>query len=123
MTDAWGLCAIKPVIISLFRTEGNYGHEHFFHGDASVLEGVGVVLRIVVIVVGICEEIVVAGEDVSRRDVGRRQAKGERFLYLIHLLRIVVEGFTHLVTQVGVDIFVAGLSTRMVPWSVVITTL
>ena len=42
---------------SLFSSvHGDEGHEHFFHGDAAVLEGVFVVTHVVVIVVGVGEE-------------------------------------------------------------------
>ena len=49
----------------------------------------------------------VASEDIGRRDIRRGQTECEWFLYLIHLLGIVVECFAHLVAKVGVDIFIA----------------
>ncbi len=65
-----GGCLACCLSVSL-ALEGDEGNEHFFHGDASVLEGVAVVTDVVVVVVGIGEEGVVLGKDVGGGDVGR----------------------------------------------------
>ena len=52
-----------------FATHGHQRYQHLFHGDASVLEGVLVVVDVIVIVVRIGEEIVVLGKDVGGADV------------------------------------------------------
>ena len=51
--------------------ERDEGHEHFFHTDASVLEGVFVVGDVIVVIVGIGKEVAAGGKDVRGADVGR----------------------------------------------------
>jgi len=57
------------------------GYHHLFERDAAVLEGVAVVADVVVVVVGIGKEGVARGEDIARREVGRRQLGFLRFAY------------------------------------------
>ena len=47
------------------RCQFNKRDEHFLHRDASVLEGVAIVTDVVVVVVGIGEEGVTGGKDVT----------------------------------------------------------
>ena len=54
-----------------------------------MLEGVLVVLNVVVVVVGIGEEVILRSEDVGRAEVGTWQACPNRFLYLENLFGIV----------------------------------
>ena len=56
--------------LALHRDEGN---EHLLHADASVLEGVLVVLHVVVIVVGVGKEILSCGEYIGGTEVGAGQ--------------------------------------------------
>ena len=53
---------IRPYRV-LFWGEGDEGHEHFLEGDAAVLEGACVVADVVVVVVGVGEEVFVEGVD------------------------------------------------------------
>ena len=54
-----------------------------------MLERVLVILDVVVVVVGIGEEVVLLSEDVGRADVGTGQAGTKRILYLEDLLLVV----------------------------------
>ena len=71
--------------------ERDEGHEHFFHTDASVLEGVFVVGDVIVVIVGIGKERVSAGKDVACAHVGRRKPGFLRLSDGERLLRIVVQ--------------------------------
>ena len=56
-----------------------------------MLEGVLVVGHVVVVVVGVCEEIVVPREDVGRADIEGRQTDLLRLFDGHHLFRIVIQ--------------------------------
>ena len=90
-----------------FGGEGDEGDEHFFHGDAAVLEGVVVVLHVVVVVVGVGEEVASRCEDVCARHVEQRQSEAFGLLDFVHLAWVVTEVLAHFVAQVGVGVFVA----------------
>lgn len=90
-----------------FWGEGDEGDEHFFHGDAAVLEGVVVVLHVVVVVVGVGEEVAARCEDVGARHVEQRQSEAFGLFDFVHLAWVVTEVLAHFVAQVGVGIFVA----------------
>lgn len=62
-----------------------------------MLECVGVVLHIVIVVVGVGEEILAVCEYVGRRDVGRWQAEAFGMLDLVDLLCVVIQIFADLV--------------------------
>ena len=73
----------------LFGAEGDQGNEHFFEGDASVLEGAVVILDEVVVVVGIGEEVAACGKDVGRRDIGTGQSEARGLFDFVDLTGIV----------------------------------
>ena len=85
-----------PFIFFLFLTPlHSYDwYEHFFHGDATVLECVAIVAHVVVVVVGVGEEAVVGGKHVACAKVGG----GEMcFMWVFdceHLFGIAVEVLT-----------------------------
>ena len=83
--------------IGLFAGKGNEWNHHLFHRDSAVLERIFVISHVVVVVVGIGEEIAVGGENIGGADVGRRQSEPFGRFYLIHLLRIVRQRFAYLV--------------------------
>ena len=66
-----------------------------------MLEGVGIVLHVVVVVVGVGEEVVPRGEDVGRRDVGRGQAEAFGPFDFVDLARVVAQVLAHFVAEVG----------------------
>ena len=72
-----------------------------------MLEGVFVIADVVVVVVGVGEEVVVLGEDVCGADVWRWQVGCFWGLELVDLFGVVAEVFAELVAQVGVGVFVA----------------
>lgn len=90
----------------LFWGECDDWDEHFFHGDASVLEGAVVILNVIVVVVGICEEVTFPGENICGGDVGGGQSVAVRTFYLVYLFGIVVQVFANLVTEIGVGVLV-----------------
>ncbi len=83
--------------MSYTRGEGDQGNQHFFEGDAAVLEGVGVILHVVVVVVGVGEEVVVACEYIGGGYVGCREAKRRRILDFIDLPLAVGQVFPHFI--------------------------
>ena len=89
-----------------FATHGHQRYEHFFHGNATVLEGVLVVVDVVVIIVGIGEEIVVLSKDVGCADIRRRQGGSLGCFQLKDLLGVVAEILAQFVTQIGVCVLV-----------------
>ncbi len=86
-----------------------------------MLECACVILHIVVVIVRIGEEILIAGIDECARKIRCRKPELFGIVHLINLPRIVVEILPYLVTKVGVGVAVA--DNRIVPWSVVTTTL
>ena len=72
-----------------------------------MLEGVAVVAHIVIVVVGIGEEAVAAGEDVTCRQVRRREHSTMRIGDFKDFLGVVVQVLSQLVAQVGIRILVA----------------
>ena len=71
-----------------------------------MLEGVGVVLHVLVVVVGVGEEIVLAAEDVSAGDMPPGEEDVLGVLHLEDLLWVVVEQSSLLVSQVDADVAV-----------------
>lgn len=55
--------AISKIDDSLLRCEGDKWYEHLLQGNAAMLECTGIVLHVIVVVVGIREEILIGGED------------------------------------------------------------
>ena len=90
-----------------FGFEGDEWDEHFFDRDASVLEGVAVVLGIVVEVVWVAEEIVSGTEHITAAYVWAWQSDS---LWLVDdkdVFAVATECFSDLVAEVGIGIFVA----------------
>ena len=85
----------------------NQGYHNLFHRFSSVLERVFVISHIIVVVVGVCKEIVVCGENVSRADIGRRQSIAFGRFYLVRLFGVVAERFSHFIAEVCIGVFVA----------------
>ena len=52
-------------IIALFWLQNDKWHNHLFHRDTSVLEGVAVVANVAVCIVVVDEEVVIVGEDIA----------------------------------------------------------
>ena len=68
-----------------------------------MLEGVAVVGDVVVVVVGVGEEVVAPGEDVGCADVGLGKEHAAWLLDFIDLLGIVGKALAQLVAEIGVD--------------------
>lgn len=91
----------------VLRCQCDEWNQHLFERYTSVLEGVAVVGGVVVVVVGVGEEIVAIGKNVGRGEVWSREPELFRVLDFIHLLLVVAEILPHLVAEVGVGVFVA----------------
>ena len=50
-------------MLLVFGRKSDEWAEHFFEGDTAVLEGVFVVIRVVIVVIWICEEVIFAGKN------------------------------------------------------------
>ena len=79
-----------------------------------MLECACVILHVIVIIVGIGEEILIAGVDECARQVGCRKTELLGIVHLIYLLWIIIQIFTYLITQVGVGVAVAHHLYRIV---------
>ena len=83
------------IFLSSFSSFHSYDwDEHFFHGDATVLECVAIVAHVVVVVVGVGEETVVGGKHVACAKVGGGEMCFMRVFDCEHLLGIAVEVLT-----------------------------
>lgn len=94
------------MIIS-FGSERDERHEHFLWRYATMLEGAIIILHIIIIVVGIGEEIASGRENVGRRHVGSRKPEPCRILHLIDLLGIIGEILANLVAEISVGVLIA----------------
>lgn len=92
--------------VSVFRSERNERDEHLFERYSAMLESAGVILGVIIEIIGITEEILPCAEDVGRGDIRRRKAKGLRVGHCINILRLADECLAHLVSEVGIGVFV-----------------
>ena len=72
-----------------------------------MLEGVGVELHVVVVVVGVGEEVAGGGENVGGRHVWSRESEVFGAGDFKHLFRVVGEISTEFVAEIGVGVFFA----------------
>ena len=72
-----------------------------------MLEGAGVVLHIVVVIVGIGEEVFVHRKDIGTRDIGRRESEFTGIAYFEHLLGVVTQVLATLIAEVGIGVAIA----------------
>ena len=72
-----------------------------------MLKCVVVVLNVVVVVVGVGQEVMIQGKHIGRAHVGAGQAIALRLEYLINLLGVVTQVLAQLVAQVGIGVLVA----------------
>ena len=75
----------------LFRLQFNKRNEHFFHGNAPVLEGVAVVVDEVVVVIRIDKEIGFPCKDIFVGDFDLRQEGLRGFIHDKHFFFIIAE--------------------------------
>ena len=87
----------KRVHEFLFFRECYQGNHHFFHRDTSVLERIFIVPYVVVVIIGVCKEVVVRGEYVGGADVWRRQSVSFGCFDFVYLLGVVAERFSYFI--------------------------
>ena len=71
-----------------------------------MLEGIAVILRVVIELVGISEEIATCTEGIRTADIRARQTDALRLLDGKHILGIAVERLAYLIPDIGVGILV-----------------
>ena len=91
----------------LARRQRDAGHEHLLHRDAPVLERVTVIVDVVVVVVGIGEEVLLVAKDVAVCQMVDGKTYIFRFARSISFLSIEREALTKLVAQIGRGVAIA----------------
>ena len=66
-----------------------------------MLEGVSIIGVVVVIVIGVQEIFILFGEDIAGAQVGTRESCFIRFFDFEHILNVVLEILTHLISEIG----------------------
>jgi hypothetical protein len=92
---------------SFFGRKSDERDNHFFKRNTSVLECIAVVLRIIVELIGISKEIIAGTEHVTAAHIGARQSYALGLVYDYYILRGAVKCFAHLVSNIGIGIFVS----------------
>ena len=89
-----------------FGRQGDEGDDHLFKRYAAMLEGISVVLRVVVELVGVREEIASGTEGITAAYVRAGQSDLFRMLDGEDILRIAVQRLSHFVADIGVGVLI-----------------
>src|SRR5690606_22404878 len=90
---SWLTPLIFFTVASTFRHQMYNGNNHFLQGDATVLEGVFIIIHVIVIVVRIGEEIIFHCKHITGGDIELRKLGIFRYVDLENLYRFNITNF------------------------------